>query len=309
MIVVSDPEYLLSRQLQFFTGKGGVGKSSMAAALALRSARLGKRPLILDLGYRSTAEAIFGHPDVGYAPVEVAPGVHAAHMELEPALVDYVTQFLRMRGLATTVVHNQVLHRFLLAAPGVTELATLYRIAQLADSERGRTWDPILIDLESTGHALMFFELPTVFGAIAEDGPLSRVLDRAVSLLHRPERTALHLVTLAEELPVLETVRLYHELKDQAHLPLGCLFVNGLQTSPFSKDDEALLQRLASDPNQSWSSDVALGEDVIARHARARDCLEELAALPLPLVRLTQLEGSALEIADALSQAIEEIAL
>ena len=193
----------LSRPVQFFTGKGGVGKSTVLGAVATAAARAGKRPLIVELGIHTSSSQLFHGPSVGYEPAEVAPGVHATRVLFEPALVDYITSRLKLRPVATLVVRNNSLRRLFMAAPGVDEIVTLHRVAQLAADER---WGPILVDLESTGHALMFFDLPGVLEVFLKDGPLRQVLDSATELVRDEQRCAVHIVTVPEPLAVNETI-------------------------------------------------------------------------------------------------------
>ncbi|MCZ6807678.1 MAG: hypothetical protein O7F08_12040, partial [Deltaproteobacteria bacterium] len=111
----------LNRPVQFFTGKGGVGKSTVIAAVAMRAARAGQRPLIVELGVHTSSSHLFDRPMVGYEPAEVTEGVHATRVLFEPALVDYVTSRLKLRPIAKLVVGNNSLRRLFMAAPGVDE--------------------------------------------------------------------------------------------------------------------------------------------------------------------------------------------
>lgn len=213
----------LTRPVQFFTGKGGVGKSTVLGALATAAARAGKRPLIVELGIHTSSSRLFHGPNAGYEPAEVAPGVCATRVQFEPALVDYITSRLKLRPIANLVVKNNSLRRLFMAAPGVDEIVTLHRVAQLAADDR---WDPILVDLESTGHALMFFDLPGVLEVFLKDGPLRQVLDSATALVRDEQRCAVHIVTVPEPLAVNETIQLYRRLRERKDLHLGCLFIN-----------------------------------------------------------------------------------
>ena len=187
----------LTRPVQFFTGKGGVGKSSVIGALATAAARAGRRPLIVELGAHTSSSHVFHGPSVGYEPTEVAAGVFATRVQFEPALVDYITSRLKLRFVATLVARNNSLRKLFMAAPGVDEIVTLHRVAQLASSDR---WGPVLVDLESTGHALMFFDLPSVLEVFLKDGPLRQVLDSATELVRDERRCAVHIVTVPEPL-------------------------------------------------------------------------------------------------------------
>ncbi|MGB5810250.1 MAG: ArsA-related P-loop ATPase, partial [Polyangiales bacterium] len=182
----------LERPVQFFTGKGGVGKSTIIAAVALRAARAGHRPLVVELGAHTSSAHLLGRHPVAYEPTEVMEGVHATRVLFEPALIDYVSSRLKLRSLAKLVARNNSLRRLFVAAPGVDEIVTMHRVAELSG---GGEWGPVLVDLESTGNALMFFDLPHVLDVFLEDGPLRQVLDGATRLLHDPEKSVVHIVT------------------------------------------------------------------------------------------------------------------
>ena len=140
----SSLEATLQRSVQFFTGKGGVGKSSVLSALAVAAARAGKRPLIVELGIHSSSSHLLDGPEIGYDPVRVAPGVDATRVLFEPALIDYINERIKLRPVSTMVARNSALRRLFSAAPGVDEIVILHRVAELAEERR---WDLVLVDL------------------------------------------------------------------------------------------------------------------------------------------------------------------
>lgn len=295
----------LTRQVQFFTGKGGVGKSTVLAALATAAARGGKRPLIVELGPHTSSSHLFRGPDVGYLPSEVAPGVHATRVQFEPALVDYITARLKLRPIASLVAKNGSLRRLFLAAPGVDEIVTLHRVAQLAADRR---WDPILVDLESTGHALMFFDLPTVLEVFLKDGPLRQVVDSASQLLANPERCAVHIVTVPEPLAVNETIHLHAELRKRDGLHLGCLFINRVPHAWLDDDEHRLVdQELAgASAGQPWAPDLALAQYLAKRRQTADKCIRGLHhVIDLPTMTFEAQDERSAAIVSELSDAIE----
>ncbi|MCA9579906.1 MAG: hypothetical protein KC668_30970, partial [Myxococcales bacterium] len=141
---------LLDRRLLLFTGKGGVGKTTLVAALAIEAARRGRRPLIVELGHRASMEAVFEVDSIGYEPVDVGRGVHAMNLDFESALADYFEEHIPVRRVARTIMRNKTLQKFFHAAPSVPEVATLNKIGAL-EAERGPgggyRWDPIFVDL------------------------------------------------------------------------------------------------------------------------------------------------------------------
>jgi anion-transporting ArsA/GET3 family ATPase len=295
----------LTRQVQFFTGKGGVGKSTVLAALATAAARAGKRPLIVELGAHTSSSHLFHGPEVGYQPSEVAPGVYATRIEFEPALIDYITSRLKLRPIASLVAKNSSLRRLFMAAPGVDEIVTLHRVAQLAADER---WGPILVDLESTGHALMFFDLPSVLEVFLKDGPLRQVVDGATELLADEQRCAIHIVTVPEPLAVNETIQLHAQLRKRDDLHLGYLFINRVPRAWLDDEETRLVKNelAGASAGEPWAPDLALAQYLAQRRLTAERCMRGLDHdIELPTMTFeAQDEGSAAIIAE-LSAAIE----
>lgn len=296
----------LTRPVQFFTGKGGVGKSTVLGALATAAARAGRRPLIVELGIHTSSSHLFHGPDIGYEPAEVAPGVHATRVLFEPALVDYITSRLRLRAIATLVAKNNSLRRLFMAAPGVDEIVTLHRVAQLAADDR---WGPILVDLESTGHALMFFDLPGVLEVFLKDGPLRQVLDSATELVRDERRCAIHIVTVPEPLAVSETIQLYRGLRAREDLHLGCLFINRIPRIWLDDEEQRLVHAELTGPSagQPWAPDLALAEYLVRRKQTADKCLRGLIRdIDLPRMAFDAQVDDSPAIIEALSKVIEQ---
>lgn len=288
---VSGFDPLASGRLALFTGKGGVGKSTVVAALAMEAGRRGRRPLVIELGHRASMQAVFGVAHVGHEPVDVGGGVHACNIELDEALRDYVADHVPVAALARRIAESSSLARFFEAAPAVGEVLTLQRIEQLMAArapDGGARWDPILVDFDATGHALMFLELPKVFEGLVPGGPVRRLLDGFSALLSDPTATRLHLVTLPARLPVQETLELHDKLAAEHAVRLGGLFVNRVPAQPWEGDPgaiDALLGQLDGEP----ARDLQLLRRAIDRHAAAQAAMARLDALPLPRVALPQL--------------------
>lgn len=293
---MTEPDQPWASRLSFFTGKGGVGKSTVVAAIALEARRRGMRPLVVELGHRASMQAVFGVDDVGHEPVEVAPGVFATNVDLDEALRDYVAEHVPVRALGRRIARSKSLERFFEAAPAVGEILTLQRLEQLLD-ERDRAgaprFSPILVDFDATGHALMFLELPRVFEGLVPEGPVRRLLDSFSNLLSDQELTRLHLVTLPGQLPVSETLELHARLVAEHAIPLGTLFVNRVPPPPIPESSASTLAALraripASDPA---AADLALLETAVERHRSARAQIARLDAIPLRRVELPALRG------------------
>jgi anion-transporting ArsA/GET3 family ATPase len=239
-------------RVQLFTGKGGVGKSSVVAAHALACADAGLRPLVIELGHRATMESIFGVRSIGYEPTDAGDGVWACNLALEDALIDYVREQVKVRAIARRVVMQPTLRRFFEAAPAVNEVVALRRIAKLADAG---DFHPILVDLDATGHALMFLGLADVFEGLVGSGPLQAILDATTSLLRDEARTVLHLVTLPAELPARETRELYARLAAERRVGLGALVINRVPAQSFDDAELADVARFVAESSDRAGAD------------------------------------------------------
>ncbi len=229
-----------------FTGKGGVGKSSLVAGLALQAAALGLRPLIVELGHRASMEGLLAGGPIGPTPTKIVvhPPIWALNIDPQRALEDTIYAQLKVRRLARGIRKNRLLQRLFAAAPAVRELITLDTIARL---ERARTdnrprWSPILIDLDATGHALMFLDLPRVMRQLLA-GPLRTLVDDATELFADPLRTALCLVTLPGTIPVSETIDLCRHL-ERCEVPPHVIFANRVPAPALPPRLEGLFRQL-----------------------------------------------------------------
>lgn len=247
-----DPERAVDpfqHRLQLCTGKGGVGKTTVVAALAMEAARRGYRPLVVELGHRASMSEILGAVvPIAYEPHEVRPGIWATSIESEPALTDYVASHVRVRKLAQHIAQSEALRRFTRAAPAVTEVLALHRLRALLELRDGSTprFHPVLVDLDATGHALMFLAMPRVLDGLLADSPLQSLVQELISLLSDPALTRLHLVTLPGELPVHETIELHRELVEHHAVALGALFINAMPRDPWPDGDlDTIHQALA----------------------------------------------------------------
>lgn len=278
-------------RLELITGKGGVGKTTLVAALALEAARQGRKPIVVELGHRASLTAIFNKA-IGFAPVLVSPGVHATNIALAPALLDYLTRRLRVAAIARRVAESETLAPFFEAAPAVLEVLTLERLEALME-----TFDPVLVDLDATGHAEMFLDVANVLGGLA-DGALGEVLKGLTKLLSDRDKTRLHIVTLPERLPLHEASELIQRTQAQGRVALGTLWVNRTQERPIAKeDDEALrgLEQRLIEPQQALH---AL-QEALAAHDEAQALI---ASLPMPVMSLPALASMSHEALHALGR-------
>jgi arsenite-transporting ATPase len=296
---------LLGHRFLLFTGKGGVGKSTLTAALALEAAARGLRPRVVELGHRATMRSVFGVDAVGFTPRAVGHGVHAMSVEMDQAVVEYMAEHMPSRRMARAVAGNQVLQRLFRAMPAVGEIATVNALRRL-EAERdgaGRPrWAPILVDLDATGHALMFLELRQVVAHLMGAGAMRRLVDDMADAFADPRRTRLNLVTLPDELPVTETLELHARLRDAGSVTFGRVFVNRVPYTGLAGlvgEVAALREAAARGGDAELGADAELAVRALEAERAARRQLERLREqLPVPIVELPQLDATRLSPAD-----------
>ncbi len=293
---------LLDRRLLLFTGKGGVGKSTVVAALAVEAARRGQRPLIVELGHRASMQSIFGVPHIGHEPIAVtADGkVWAANLDLDEAIVDYVVEQVKIRRVARSITSNRTLQGLFRAAPAVREVAMLNKLRLFErEQTRGRPstprWGPILVDLDATGHALMLLDMPQILGTLLSGGPLRGLIDTLTGLFTDPSRTLLNLVTLPAEIPVQETLELHERLVRSRSIQLGALFINQVPPPPLTAELRPLLPeltRLAAHAGLGeLTHDLGLASQALTEDAQVRDLITTLhREVRMPLALLPHLD-------------------
>ena len=237
---------ILDQRLLFFTGKGGVGKSTVTAAVALLAAEQGKRVLLVEVDAKGNLTALFEHAPVGFEPRQVHPGVFAMQMNTEASLREYLKVQARVPVLGRLGPLARVFDFVATAAPGVKEILTVGKVCwELRESLHGRAdWDLIVVDAAATGHVVSQLDAPRAIQELVHVGPVRNQTDWMVELLSDPALTALNIVTAPEEMPVNETVELVANARAQLEVPLGVVIVNRVLPELFTHADEAIFDEL-----------------------------------------------------------------
>ena len=231
---------MLDRRLLFVTGKGGVGKTSVAAALALVGAAQGKRTLLCEIDEKGDLARAFETGLLEYRPREILPNLSAMTMDTEQSLKEYLRELrIPLVGRIGPVarVFDFVAH----AAPGVREILT---VGKLAFEVRENHFDLVVVDSPATGHVVGQLASPEAIREVVHVGVVRSQVQWILEMLQDPATTGAVIVTTPEEMPVTETIELIERLDVEAHVDLAAVVVNQLLPELFTSREEALFDRL-----------------------------------------------------------------
>lgn len=266
---------LLDRRLIVVTGKGGVGKSTVATALALLAADGGRRVALVEVAARDHVSRTFG---LGAADVFrerlLVDGLHHVSVDAEPALREYLADQLPVRAMADVLTSSRAFAYLAAATPGFRELLTMGKVWELAQDARrtpgARPYDLVVLDAPATGHAIALLDAPRTFADAARVGPIARQGRTISDMLSDPRRTAVVAVSTPEELPVSETLMLRDSTRATIGAEPALAVVNALRTARLTGPE--VLRASAAAP-------AAVGRSVVRAHDVAREQQAQLSRL------------------------------
>jgi anion-transporting ArsA/GET3 family ATPase len=228
---------LLDRRLIVVTGKGGVGKTTVSAALGVLGARAGKRTVICEVAEQEQLAAIFGVAASEHEERELRQGLHAISVDPEQAKEEWLRYQLKSSTLASLLGGSSVFRYLSAAAPGLSELVTIGKVWDLAQLERrtgGSEFDLAIVDAPATGHGVAMLRAPSTYASVARVGPIRRQALTIDRFLRDPSRTGVIVVALPEEMPVNETLDLERRLREEMDMAVDRVVVNGLYPERFN---------------------------------------------------------------------------
>lgn len=304
---------LLDRKLLVVTGKGGVGRTTLTAALGLAAGRLGKRTTIVELHGEDALARRVGFDHAQYAPREIAPGVDVRSLSPLASVSDFGQRKLGLGGLASWFFESRLMSGFLEAVPGLHDLVQLGKIEDMLNHPIGDdpVYDLAVLDAPATGHGLTLMSAATTMRAMTSVGPFADLAAIIEAFLEDPSKTGFVLGTLPEQLPVLEGLDLARALTAEHTPPLAVLVNRTRDEVPRGIDADAVAALVPDgDAGQAWAQATAA---TFARDARQRAAVDTLTAtLPdavgtaLPVTCLPTLADDDLTpLVDALVAAME----
>jgi anion-transporting ArsA/GET3 family ATPase len=313
---------MLDKRLIFVTGKGGVGKSTVAAALGVAAARRGKRTIVCEVAQQERMSKLFHHQNVGYHETPITDNLYGFSVDPQRSLEEYLLQQIRVKPLYDMLFKNRIFTYFAAATPGMRELVTIGKVWELAQLDRrvkkAPKYDVVIVDAPATGHGLGILRTPKTFSDIARVGPIKRQADAIHEFITDPKLTAICAVAWPEEMPVNETLDLQKSLRKNLGMKLSGIYMNGLYPELFS-DREASAMSAHLQRNGSDSGDVAplrraAVRAAVSEHRRAgahREQLERLQegsrqdVVELPFLFRPELDMEAVgELADVLEPSL-----
>ncbi|MFN2525021.1 MAG: ArsA family ATPase [Actinomycetota bacterium] len=290
-------EEFLTPRILIVSGKGGVGKTTVAGALALVAARQGRRVCVAEVDQKGSLGKLLGRDEpLSYEPSKLAPSIWGINIVPEDALAEYLDVQYRMKRIARIFKTTNFVDYVAAAAPGLKDILVLGKIWFL-EQQRGAGkpmgFDTIVVDAPAAGHMLSFLSAPMGLSDAIRVGAIRRQSDWLVQMLRDVRRCRVHLVTLPEEMPVNETLETARALVDRVQINMGPVFANAVYEEVLTPDEEkrfdeltgkAALQRLTTVADAQGLED----EDVTALIGYMRFLQERRVIQEQHLAKLTK---------------------
>jgi len=311
-------QFCSTSRVVIVAGKGGVGKTTVTAALAVAAARTGMSVLIVEVEGKSGLAAAFDRPALTYEETPLDDGILARTLTSDAALIDYLESH-GMKRISKRLAASGALDVVATAVPGMKDILVLGKVKSL---EQTASADLIILDAPAAGHAITFLLSARGLIDAVRVGPVHKQAQDVVELLSDPQRCQVMLVTIPEETPVNELVDTAFAIEDRAGVALGPVVVNGCYDAPAFSATESTAEAIAADAvaldrfvSPREAEDLAHAAAFrAARYAIQQEQASRLAErLPLPQIRLPFLFSAALgrreihHLADALSAGIESL--
>jgi anion-transporting ArsA/GET3 family ATPase len=301
---------LQERRLIFVTGKGGVGKTTVAAALARQAAASGRKVLLCEADRSGALCRVLGVPSLAFDPSPIRSNVvgaaagrlHACSIDTEASLRQYVKLYLRLPVITKLTPIAKTLDFVATAAPGVREILT---VGKVCHEVRTGGYDLVVVDAPSTGHALSLLTVARTIHDAVPAGPLRGQTTWMLDILNDEARAGVVVVTTPEELPVTETTEFITKMRDDiarsgTGTPIAGIVINRLVAEPFTRTDAVRFAALASAPPAEAVRVVAAAQLLVELRDLA---VANLGLLPadVPQLVLPEIHGdNALATVDAL---------
>lgn len=299
----ADLDDLFSRKLLFVTGKGGTGKTSVAAAIARAAAARGMRTLACEMDAKGDLATSLGVSVAGFEPVAAAENVHVMTMDTEPALREYLRVHMRLPLAARLGPLASTLDFVADAAPGVKEVLAVGKVCW---EVREGKWDLVVVDGEASGHIVSQISSPRVIRSLVPRGPLADQTSWMLDILDDAARTGIVVTSRPEDMVVTETIELVRRVRAETATDVALIVVNGCPGCPVDPADLATFESMRSacadfsvvcDPGVVAALEAAAGlvsrwQDGREQVARLADALAPVPIREVPLVAVDEVDDA-----------------
>ncbi len=232
---------LLDLRLVFVTGKGGVGKTTVATALALFASQRGRRVLLCEVDAKGDAAGFYEAPATGFNEREILPGLFAMTMDTEASLREYLKLQLRIPVVGRIGPLAKAFDFVATAAPGVREILT---VGKPVYEVRERNYDLVVVDAPASGHIVSLLAAPQAINNLVKVGLIRSQTDWLLDILSDAKTTGLVAVCTPEEMPVSETIELARRVRDETTVQLSAVVVNRVLPELFGRQEEKVFDAL-----------------------------------------------------------------
>lgn len=285
---------LTDLQFLFVTGKGGVGKSTCAALLGLHAARRGLSALVVIPQSTHRAQSLFG-PTLGSEPSVITGQLSAAQIDPDSSMREYCRQVLHSQTLTNALFHPKVAGGFLAGIPGLSDWALLgkswawTRSGTFELPQHQKRYDLVIVDAPASGDGTKMLNVPQVILDLSPKGRLHDDAARCQEMLADKKRSAVVVVSLAEDFAITETEENVFYVEEQLHFPCAPLFVNRILAPQFSDDELTTLTGLKTEPGSAAELMVQASLHYGKRQQAQRAQLLRLASGKRPIVQIPEI--------------------
>ena len=275
-------EVLEDKRLIFVTGKGGVGKSTVVAAMGRALARQGRQTLVVETDAYSAMKDLYDVELADSVITPVDPPLHAVNLLASECIVEIIARIVPSKRIVRSLLNNRVARLFFNTAPGIKQFAILDQIREFLDQTDGDRprWDTVIVDLPASGHAATFLSVPKTLRDIIKVGPAADIAERLAEMVGNAAKSAIVAVCLPEEMPVNETIEFEEKLESSLGRGLTVAFANMVHRAPLEprqKEEFSELvgrlnrEALISETISGGPDDDRVVERVIAGNVLAMD--------------------------------------